>query len=437
MHAGRHIAVVGGGWAGLAAAVEATSCGAQVTVLEAAPLWGGRARSDTHDGQTLDNGQHILIGAYQDTLSLMRQVGADPDALLHRAPLQVVFPDNSGLRLGHGHPVVAFARGVLRWKALPLADRLRVLAIAASWRMHGFTCAQDATVRELCASLPARAWRDLIEPLTVAALNTPADQASAQVLLTVLKDALFGPPGSADLLLPKAPLHALLPGPALAWLNNRGARLEIRHRVHQIASDGARWRVDGEAFDAVVLACPPREASRLVAEIAPAWADAATAFRYQPIITAWFRAHGARWPAPMLAFRSGPTAPAQFGFDLGQLGGETGLFSLVVSGAAPWVEQGAPATQAALCQQMRDAFAGQADAWPTATSAVQMVAMRTEKRATFACTPDVRRPSGQIAPGLVAAGDHVLGPYPATLEGAVRSGRQAIHLLAKDLAEHS
>ncbi|HEY9025621.1 MAG TPA: FAD-dependent oxidoreductase, partial [Burkholderiaceae bacterium] len=115
------IAVIGGGWAGLAAAVEATRRGHAVTLFEMAAQLGGRARSVTVDGRTLDNGQHILIGAYSATLSLMRTVGAAPEQLLERRPLALVGPDGIGLRLPGGAPTLAFVRGVLgqhgwRWR---------------------------------------------------------------------------------------------------------------------------------------------------------------------------------------------------------------------------------------------------------------------------------------------------------------------------------
>lgn len=91
------VAVIGGGWAGIAAAVELTAAGADTTLFEAGRVLGGRARSVRIDGRTLDNGQHILLGAYRETLGLMRRVGADPDKLFDRRPLQVI--DNTGFRL--------------------------------------------------------------------------------------------------------------------------------------------------------------------------------------------------------------------------------------------------------------------------------------------------------------------------------------------------
>ncbi|HLO61704.1 MAG TPA: FAD-dependent oxidoreductase, partial [Azonexus sp.] len=91
------VAVIGGGWAGIAAAVELTARGISTTLFEAGRVLGGRARSASVDGRVLDNGQHILLGAYRDTLALMRQVGADPDQLFDRRPLRVI--DNADFEL--------------------------------------------------------------------------------------------------------------------------------------------------------------------------------------------------------------------------------------------------------------------------------------------------------------------------------------------------
>ena len=126
----------------------------------------------------------------------------------------------------------------------------------------------------------------------------------------------------------------------------------------------------------------------------------------------------------MMALRAGPDAPAQFGFDLGALQQQTDTFALVVSGAAEWVQQGLPATAQAIRQQLARAFAG-SGLWPDDVQ-VSVLATRAEKRATFACRPQLPRPPMQIAPGLAAAGDYIAGPYPATLEGAVRSGEASI-----------
>ncbi|MEK8050748.1 hydroxysqualene dehydroxylase HpnE [Ideonella sp. DXS22W] len=430
MTTARRLAVIGAGWAGLAAAVEATSRGAQVTLFEMAHAAGGRARSTggaaMRQGQTpRDNGQHILIGAYTETLALMRRVGADPAQLLWRGPLALTTPDGHGLQLPAGPPVPAFMRGVLAARGWRLRDRLALLRVATGWLLRGFRCDAHATVADLCGSLPPSVQRDLIDPLCVAALNTPMAQASGTVFLRVMRDALFAGRGSADLLLPRAPLSDLLPTPALAWLAAHGAALRLGHRVQMLAPRAGGWQVDGEAFDAVVLACPAGEAARLSAEVAPAWSASAAAMRHEPIVTAWLHDPALRLPRPMLALAAEAEQPAQFVFDLGALGLAAGEFAFVVSGAAPWVERGLPATGTAVLRQARQAFPG---AFNGADDLV-LTALAAERRATFACTPNLQRPSATIAPGLMAAADHVQGPYPATLEGAVRAGLWAARQL--------
>jgi squalene-associated FAD-dependent desaturase len=421
----KRVAVIGGGWAGIAAAVEAVRRGHAVTLYETAHQLGGRARSVETHGEVLDNGQHILIGAYRETLALMRRVGVDLDDTLLRLPLACVQPDGRGLRLPPGPALPAFARGVLAHEGWTRGEQIALLRAATGWLLQGFACPGDLTVAQLAAPLPAAVRDELIEPLCVAALNTAADQASAAVFLRVLKDALFSGRGASDLLLPRQPLHALLPGPAQRWLQREGAQLRLGERVQRLQRFGSQWRVDDDMpFDAVVLACTAREAARLAADAATAWAAQAAAFDYEPIVTVTLRCPGARWPMPMLALRAGPHAPAQFAFDFGWLGGRAGVFGFVVSGARTWVERGLDACADATLRQAHEAFPP--GTWP---APIEVVATLAEKRATFACTPGLRRPPAQVAAGCLAAGDYVDGPYPATLEGAVRAGLAAAQAL--------
>ncbi|MDB5750821.1 MAG: hypothetical protein JWP65_1242 [Ramlibacter sp.] len=413
----RRVAVVGAGWAGLAAGVAATGAGHDVTVYEAARVPGGRARTlqvKLADGTqaALDNGQHILIGAYLETLALMDRVGVAPQQALLRLPLVLRHPDGGGIALPPWPSPLDAVAGILTARGWSWKDKASLLRAAAGWQLKGFRCAPQASVDDLCRSLTARIRAELVEPLCVAALNTPADRSSGQVFLRVLRDALFGRGhgswGGSNLLLPRQPLGALFPEAAQAWLEARGARVRLGARVQRIARDGIGWQVDDVPFDHVVLACPPPQAARLAraADTGEQWPALAEALAFEAITTVYVTG-GPRLALPLLALRCGPDAPAQFVFDRGQLGGPPGLLAFVVSASG----------------DDRDGIETRVLAQARALGyEVQLLQTVVEKRATFACTPGLRRPGIAIAPGLWACGDYVDGPYPATLEGAVRSG---------------
>lgn len=425
------VAVIGAGWAGMAAAVQATRDGHAVTIFEAARTVGGRARAlaATLPGGravTLDNGQHILIGAYTDCLRLMREVGVDAEAALRRGPLTLQFPDRHGLRLPHAPwlpaPLDALI-GIALARGWPLAARLDLLRTALRWQRAGFQCTAELSVAQLCRELAPSVMQELIEPLCVSALNTPAERASAQVFLRVLQDALFGAAGGSHLLLPRTDLTALFPAAAAHWLQQRGSTVHTGKRVTQLQAQGKQWQVDGQPFDAVLLATSASDAAKLLAEYASdapesianelsAWCATTTALQFEAIATVYAWRAEARLPAPMLALHSAPAAPAQFVFDRGQLDGPAGLLAFVVSASMLPRE----ALQSQVLRQARDQLG----------LTLQPVQTVVEKRATFACTPGLSRPPQAIAPGLLACGDYVAGPYPATLEGAVRSGLQAV-----------
>lgn len=411
----RRIAVIGGGWAGISAAIEATSLGAQVSLFEMAPQLGGRARSIQIDGLALDNGQHILIGAYVETLRMMRIVGVDVDAAFLRTPLKLVDAGGHGLQLPSGHPVLAFAQGVLRHPSWSLIHRMALLYTACGWAMRGFRCDEGATVSELVRGLPPTVRDELIDPLCVAALNTPAHSASGTVFLRVIRDALFSGRGAADLLLPRQRLSELLPQPAKRWLIQQGTQVREGVRVERVDATGVSWQVNGETFDAAILASSASEAARLAGSIKLAWAAKAAALDYEPIVTVYAQSDGTRLPSPMVFLPSDEHEhPAQFVFDHGHLGGRDGLLAFVISGAASWMAMGANATREATLRQGQEILSAHL------RTPLRHLRTLTEKRATFRCVPGLDRPHSLIAPGLIAAGDYIAGPYPATLEGSIR-----------------
>ena len=428
------VAVIGAGWAGMAAAIAHRQAGRQVTVFEAARTVGGRARAvpgvlPNGTAATLDNGQHILIGAYTESLRLMRLVGVDPTTALLRLRLTLQFPDGQGLQLPDLAPPLDALLGIVRAKGWGWQDKVALLRTATAWQLRGFRCAPHTSVADLCAPLTPRLMAEFIDPLCVSALNTPAREASGQVFLRVLQDSLFSGRGGSNLLLPRTDLGALFPEAAMRWLVQQGGQVVTGQRIQRLVPlPRGRWQPAGtggaaqgseatDAFDHITLACPSWEAARLVDGLASTaglaaaarWSATANALRFEAITTVYAHARGARLPLPMLALRNTAEHPAQFVFDRGQLDGQQGLLAFVVSAS--------DGDRALIEQQVLQQAVAQ-----LGLPGLRPVQTVVEKRATFACTPGLQRPAMQVLPGLTACGDYVDGPYPATLEGAVLSG---------------
>jgi hydroxysqualene dehydroxylase len=425
------VAIVGAGWAGMAAACHATLRGHRVHVFEASKTLGGRARAldaQLPDGRPirLDNGQHILIGAYTATLQLMQQVGVAPQDALLRIPLRLQFPDGNGLQLPAWPSPLDALVGIGMARGWSLSDKWSLFNASLRWLGARFQCAPSLTVEALCQGVARPVMQHLIEPLCVSALNTPAERASAQVFLRVLQDSLFGGTGSSHLLLPRTDLTALFPAAAAHWVVQHGGSVHTNHRIDHISLIDRHWVLGEEVFDAVIWATSSsvaaqvfKTSSRLMAaELAAAlqnWARVADALQFEAIATIYTYAPEARLAQPMLALHSSSQHPAQFVFDRGQINGQTGVMAWVVSAA----EQERSVLQTAVLEQAQQQLGLQLQALQTVV----------EKRATFACTPELQRPGMALAPGLLACGDYVAGPYPATLEGAVRSGIAAAQSL--------
>ena len=246
------------------------------------------------------------------------------------------------------------------------------------------------------------------------------------MFLTVLRDALFSGPGAADLLLPRRRLSDLLPTPALEHLVAAGADVRLGTRVGSIVAhpSGRGWDVDGERHDAVVLATSASEAARLAAPTNASWSELAAALEHEPIITLNLESPGTRLARPMLALRSDSSErPVQFVFDQGQLDGPSGVLSAVISAASAWTAMPSSVLATTAIAQLRDQLGEQLRSEP------RLLLQLSDKRATFRCTPGLQRPPSRIASMLLAAGDYIAGPYPATLEAAVRSGLAAARAL--------
>jgi squalene-associated FAD-dependent desaturase len=436
----RRVAVVGGGWAGCAAAVELSRAGCQVTLFEAARALGGRARAVDIDGHTLDNGQHIMLGAYSETLRLLKLVGVDAGAALLRLPLQMRYPEGSG-----GMDFVApglpapwhLLVALMRAGGMAREDKLALARFITSARWMDWQLNVDCTVAELMERFDQteRLYRLMWRPLCLAALNTPPERASARVFLAVLRDSLGAKRSASDMLLPRHDLSTLFPAAAASFILARGGAVRTGVRIDGLAQDGARWRLlDGEEpFDAVVLATPPYQAARLLDSLpdAQALATQLCGFDYEPITTCYLQyPPGLLLDMPFCALLDDPASGnwGQFVFDRGQLEpAHAGLLAVVVSAAGDAAALGQDALAAAVAAQLAAALRRPELATP------QWSRVITEKRATFACTPGLNRPDNATAlPGLAIAGDYTAGDYPATLESAVRSAVAATTVILKN-----
>jgi squalene-associated FAD-dependent desaturase len=402
------VAIVGAGYAGMAAAVTLAKQGVSVTVFESGQVPGGRARririSSEGQDHELDNGQHILIGAYGELFRLMRTVGVPSNALL-RIPLEIRhargfsfrrlwFPGSLGLIGG-----LALARGV------PFPERLTALRFMRSLKHTAFRLTYDMTVAELLEQhgQRGRIAKLLWEPLAVSALNTPVARASARAFLAVLRDTLAGEPDASDLLLPRCDLSRLFPEPAVEFVRRHGGQVWLKSQVTDL-------RELKQGFDAVIVAVGPHQLKSVLPEAAPDYS-------YQPIYTCYLQyEERVRLAFPMLGLGDGLV---QWVFDRGVLLGERGRLACVISAEGAHQEMSQDELAAACHNELLASGLVKGDpAW------ARIIA---EKRATISCTPN--RPSPPLEVGnLFFAGDYTDPEYPPTLEAAVRSGVRAAAL---------
>ncbi len=398
------MAVVGAGYAGIAAAVTLAQRGDRVTVFESGPVPGGRARRVTTGGRTLDNGQHILVGAYTTLLGLMRQVGADPDALLLRLPLELRYAEGFHLRAPALPAPLHLAAALVSAEGISWRERFGAVAFMQAMKRKRFKVEAHVSVATLLEAhgQAGTIGRYLWFPLCISALNTLPAQASANAFLAVLRDSLAGPRSASELLIPRVDLTAMFPEPAAAWLASRGSEVRCGSPVREL---GPLLK----EFDRVIIAVGPHQLEPLL----PGLADGYT---YQPIYTIYLKFPATvKLPIAMLGLASGIV---QWAFDRGQLGGEPGLIACVISAQGDHQQMQQDELIAACHGELSSALGPlPRPEW------TQVIA---EKRATATCTPDIQR-FGPLTslPNVFLAGDYTHPEYPPTLEAAVLSGIRA------------
>jgi squalene-associated FAD-dependent desaturase len=416
------VAVIGGGYAGMAAAVTLAGQGIACRVFEAGKVLGGRARRiPAHDNTLLDNGQHILVGAYRELLRLMQLVGT-PASAVARHPLTLRLHPAFSLRAPNLPAPWHLAWALLAARGLSLQDKFAALRLCQALKRCAFQVSPDMSVAQLFAQhrQTARVTQLLWEPLCLAALNTPIARASAQVFAHVVRDTLFQSSADSDLILPRIDLSALFPEPAARWLVARGSQVETSQRIDRIAHEGGAFRIATQhgttfACDAVICAVAPHQLEVLALPVALAPPD----FKYEPIFTVYLRyPQRIELPFPMTGCVQGLV---QWLFDRDALCASTGVIAAVISASGGHQAQ----EHAHLAQRVHDELQELTGALPDPL----WHKVIAEKFATFACEPNLQRPGAQTAlDGFYLAGDYTASEYPATLEGAVRSGIRAAQL---------
>jgi squalene-associated FAD-dependent desaturase len=402
------VAIVGGGYAGMAAGVALAERGIRATVFESGPVPGGRARRVVSQGHELDNGQHIFVGAYTELFRLMRTVGVPPEALL-RYPLEVRYARDFSLRARWFPAPLGLLTGLLFARGVSFAERIAALRFMATLRRIHFRVEPDISVRQF---LDQHGQHDrmrhyLWAPLCVSALNTPLEQASTNAFLAALRDTVGSDGQASDFLLPRVDLSRLFPEPAAEFIRAHGGEVRCGHTVRDLQELKSEYR-------SLIVAVGPHQLKTLLPEVA---AD----FTYQPIYTCYLQyPEGTRLPFPMLGMSEGLV---QWVFDRGALLGENGRLACVISAQGDHQQMTHDEVAGNCHRELLNAHLVQEKPSWTPVSA--------EKRATISCTPGLKRPDVKCN-GVILAGDYTDPEYPPTLEAAVRSGVRAARLIIQE-----
>ncbi len=406
----QHVHVIGAGLAGLSAAMELVESGIAVTVHEAGPAAGGRCRSyfDRELGCRLDNGSHLLLSGNRAAYTFLDRVGA------------------RGTMGGPAAPVFPFmdvSTGE-RWTVRPNEGRIPWWLLSRSRRVPGARLREFLPVLALSRGGPdatvagtlhgGELYRRLLEPLAIAALNTPPETASAALLGAVFNESLALGGAACIPAYPKEGLSESFIDPAVAWLQAHGSDVLLGSRVARLQqTDGRVTAVNDRPLaddEGVVLAVPAPVAAGLLPGL-----DGPD--RFEAILNVHYRCDA---------------DPGEAGFT-GLVGGtaewvfvKTGVVSVTISAGNRWVDLPPVALATRVWADVR-AVTGLSEPMPPWR-------VVKEKRATFAATPDQdrRRPQAQTALGnLALAGDWTATGLPATIEGAIRSGCTAASLFSQ------
>ena len=435
----KHVIVIGGGMAGLAAASSLSHRGVAVTLLEAASQLGGRARSVAIEFNSqviqLDNGQHIILGAYRETLKLLASIGIREEDAFLRVPLTLDMRAGTQTAFKLSTPAYLPAPlnqlvGFLCCSGLSFSERIAIIKFMLRLKKSNYQLAADEPLADFLRSnqQSSNAITLLWEPLCLAALNTPIHIASSRVFLNVLRDT-FKSKNSADFLLPQHDLSQLFSQPVESYFKAIGKKIILNQRVKSITPNQNGFTIsckqalikesqaNQSSFEAshVIVATSPVRLRNVIADLPKLnlVANQTESYEYQPIYTVYLQYQSSVTIAvPMLGLVGGVS---QWVFDRGILCGQHGLMAVIISAGGQHQQLTQDELALKVAQELKAAFPQLAQAlWHKVIA---------EKRATFSCSVNLPRPAHVTPyPNLYLAGDYTYADYPATIEGAVRSG---------------
>lgn len=424
------VVIIGAGWAGLSAAVKLTQQGHKVTVFESAKQAGGRARAVNFNGLNVDNGQHILIGAYTSCLELMKTVGINTKTFLKRLPLSLTVTGKTKLVLQAPHlpAPLHLLYALVTAKGLRIHDKLAAVKFGLSLKKTNYQFKQDISVKELfeLTNQTSILIHQLWEPLCLATMNTSIESASANVFMTVFRDAFTHKSKDADSLLPTTDLSNLFPNAAIKYIENNDGKIFYKARVEdvqisddKIVSVSVKLENKIETINAsqVIIATAPQNTNKIINKysVLSSTYKKIEQFKYQPIVTVYLQYPKETHLTQAMIGLSNTFS--QWVFDRGTLCQQDGLMSIVISADGEHMNMNDDTLTKIVHDEISIFFTNK-------PALINSFVIR-EKRATFACTVninDIRPKNTTDVKGLYLAGDYTDTGYPATLEGAVRSG---------------
>ncbi|MDZ4140398.1 MAG: hydroxysqualene dehydroxylase HpnE [Methylotenera sp.] len=434
-----HIAIIGGGCAGLSAAAALVDRGYHVTLFEASAQLGGRARTVLVESNSLmhllDNGQHILLGAYRETLALLRKVSVDENLAFMRLPLHINMQAASAksvflLKSAHFLPApFNMLVGLLTCNGLSFSERIAAIKLILHVKSTHYKITSDISLEQYLVDhkQTSRLIEMLWEPLCLAALNTPVAIASTRVFLNILKDSFSGSKKNCDFLLPRLDLSKIIANPLSQYIQSKGGEISLNKRIRSLQLEGDGFSLetrDGKAFFShVIVAVSPTRVDKLIESLPRLQAALrqTQTYGYQPIYTIYLQYPPETKLPSVMSGLSGSLG--QWVFDRGQLCNQKGLIAVVVSATGVHQQLSQDELAWKVAKELSQAF--------SQLSKPLWHKVIAEKRATFSCTPNLARPTNKtVQPNLFLAGDYTFADYPATIEGAVRSGIVCANLIS-------